>query len=165
MGGELCKVVQTKEKHSTGRESSSFEPKTNGNRISLTHHWSFHILRFTISLMNIVSEAASGSFRKESQDYELDVGEGLYQAGKKAETVGKATINGGYTMARQYVRSWQDGTQTAFLQRCFDSLKNGDDLNAFVSHAKKAYNDTFTDRPQADLAPQPDITPPPTKGE
>ncbi|CAI2166901.1 14702_t:CDS:2 [Funneliformis geosporum] len=89
----------------------------------------------------------SGWTQNNPEESEIDLGEKFEQTkSESAKRIIKRAFTPGYQLAKRYVESWKDGTQTSFLKRFYESVQRMDAVHIVQDNIKKAVEDSSNER-------------------
>ncbi|CAG8471227.1 3292_t:CDS:2 [Funneliformis mosseae] len=72
------------------------------------------------------------------EESEIDLGEKFEQTKSETKRIIKRAFTPGYQLAKRYVESWKDGTQTSFFKRFYESVQRMDAVHIVQDNIKKA---------------------------
>ncbi|CAG8487699.1 7758_t:CDS:2 [Ambispora gerdemannii] len=79
--------------------------------------------------------------QKTTKEYEIDLGEKFENTKTATRRVITRAFTPGYELAKRYVESWNDGTQTAFFTRFYESVQRLDAVYLVQDNIKRAFDE------------------------
>ncbi|CAG8602881.1 3963_t:CDS:1 [Ambispora leptoticha] len=153
-----------------GKGRDSVEPKTSGEHLQYRSRWNFldgyhlayikgaescqsHTEEMKGSIPNASSDntntltedqtqsTKNRTPQKSTKEYEIDLGEKFENTTTATRRVITRAFTPGYELAKRYVESWNDGTQTAFFRRFSESVQRLDAVYLVQDNVKRAFEE------------------------